>query len=596
MACLTENQLLVLFSPARTPALAAEVDAHTATCGRCRELVAQYAQLSAENGTAHTHRPESQPPVAVPSLTPGVGAPGKAAEVAPAAPLYARKLVGSVLKGKWHVDRLLGSGGMAYVFAATHRNGRKVAIKVMRPDLVEEPSLVERFLREGYVANKVEHPGTVAILDDDVMDDGTPFLVMELLSGRSLRQKLADGPMPLAEALEATAAVLDVLAVAHDKGIIHRDLKPDNLFLTDDGVVKVLDFGIARLRERTRSQYETQTGTTMGTVGFMPPEQARGLTNEIDARSDVWAIGATLFSLLTGRAVHEAATANEALLLAMTKPVPPMSELLPALAPPVKTVMDRALSFQREDRYPSARAMKEALEAARVATTRSSSLPVFAPPPAAAMTAPVFTPPQPGVPATTPAPRLNPDGTMMLGPGSRPPAAAAFTVAPAEASPTMLARAMSRRGSASVPPESVKASSRVALVMGSAALAAVLLAVLVVTLVRGESPSAPRASAGTGSTSAVVAAEPLPGAAIAPAATPSATESAAPIPIVVASPGAAAHTASTAKPVTTKPTPKPTASPKPSASAVATAAPSPPRPEVPPPPATPPRDPLGPRR
>src|SRR5439155_3776378 len=129
----------------------------------------------------------------------------------------ARRRIGRMLAGKWTIDRLIGVGGMAFVFAATHRNGRRVAIKMMNPDYAVEPALVERFLREGYVANRVDHPGAVAVLDDDT-EEGEPFLVMELLEGETLRAKLArSGPMSPAEAFEAVDQVLDVLAAAHAK-------------------------------------------------------------------------------------------------------------------------------------------------------------------------------------------------------------------------------------------------------------------------------------------------------------------------------------------------------------------------------------------
>jgi serine/threonine-protein kinase len=349
--CLDEERLAAFFAPRRSHALVAEVEAHVERCAPCRRLLAQDDR--GMSGSA-----------AVPTLTPDGRAEPTGDEEA-LVPAHVAKQIGAVLKGKWRLESLLGFGGMACVFAARHRNGRRVAIKCMRPELVTESSLVARFLREGYVANKIEHPGAVAILDDDVMDDGTPFLVMELLLGKTLRQRLEGGPLGLQEALRVTADVLDVLAAAHDKGIVHRDVKPDNLFQTEDGSIKVLDFGIARLREHTRSGYETQSGTTIGTVGYMPPEQARGLIDEVDARTDVFAMGATLFALLTGRSVHEAETANDALLLAMTTPVGPTARLLPWLPRSVQALLDRALAFHPDDRYASARAMKSALEVAR---------------------------------------------------------------------------------------------------------------------------------------------------------------------------------------------------------------------------------------
>ncbi len=308
------------------------------------------------------------------------------------------KYIGTLLKGKWRVERLLGFGGMAYVFAARHRNGRRVALKCMRPELVLQATLFERFVREGYVANTIEHPGAVAILDDDVMDDGTPFLVMELLSGMSLRERVDRGPLNVHEALSMTGQVLDVLVAAHKKGVVHRDLKPDNIFLTDEGDVKVLDFGIARLRDRLRPKYETEAGYAMGTVGFMAPEQARGLLSEVDAQSDVWSIGATLFTLLTGTVMHDAESTNEALLLAMTRAAPPMGSAAPWLPRSVQDLLDRALAFDKAERFSSAQAMLSALEAARaeVRTLRVLPAPPRRPPPSSTQ------PGEPKVPAVEP--------------------------------------------------------------------------------------------------------------------------------------------------------------------------------------------------
>ncbi len=399
MACLEENLIVAFFSPGRSPEVVAEVEAHTAECEKCRRLLAEFAQLATGldvSGTVVERTAEGPGLAAAPSLTPSTPrTPRHAGEHAVAGDerdsvrvalvqrllqAQANKRLGTTLKGKWEIEQLLGAGGMAYVFAARHRNGRRVAIKMMRPELALEPSLVERFLREGYVANKIEHPGAVAILDDDIAEDGTPFLVMELLEGETLRQRLARGALPLDESLRITADVLDVLANAHEKGIIHRDLKPDNLFQTKAGAIKILDFGIARLKEQARPELDTRSGTTMGTIGYMPPEQARGLTAEVDARTDVWAIGATLYSLLTARMLHEAATTNEALLLAMTAPVAPARELLPWLPAPVQAILDQALAFDRQGRFTTARAMKSALDVARGALP-TTTLP-SAPPPA----------------------------------------------------------------------------------------------------------------------------------------------------------------------------------------------------------------------
>jgi serine/threonine-protein kinase len=149
--------------------------------------------------------------------------------------------LGRVLRGKYRLDRVLGIGGMATVYAATHRNKKRFAIKLLHPELSTRENIRTRFLREGYVANSVDHPGAVAVLDDDVAEDGSAFLVMELLEGSAL-DELADKhegrKLPLALALSIGDALLDVLAAAHGKGIVHRDLKPANVFLTNDGRIE----------------------------------------------------------------------------------------------------------------------------------------------------------------------------------------------------------------------------------------------------------------------------------------------------------------------------------------------------------------------
>jgi serine/threonine-protein kinase len=346
VACLGENTIVGFLERRLGLADQARVEEHLAACEACRALVAESAALATE---APTPAPEAPEEIADAVLSQRL------------AQAQARRRIGRTLAGKWTIDRLIGVGGMAFVFAATHRNGRRVAIKMMNPDYAVEPALVERFLREGYVANRVDHPGAVAVLDDDT-EEGEPFLVMELLEGETLRAKLARaGQMSPAEAFEAVDQVLDVLAAAHAKGIVHRDIKPDNLFVTTGGAIKVLDFGIARLLDRATGQKTTRSGFTMGTVGFMSPEQARGQVDRVGARSDVWSAGATLYMLLTGRMVHEAETTNETLLLAMTESVPPVRSRSPDLPDDVAVILDRALAFDPDDRFADARAMQQAM-------------------------------------------------------------------------------------------------------------------------------------------------------------------------------------------------------------------------------------------
>jgi serine/threonine-protein kinase len=262
---------------------------------------------------------------------------------------------------------VLGVGGMAIVFLATHRNGNRVAVKVLHRELSLDPGLVARFAREGYVANAIEHRGAVRVLDDDVAEDGSAFLVMELLLGETLeaRARRTGGKLPQREVVALAHQLLDVLAAAHAKGVVHRDIKPENLFLTRERELKVLDFGIARLRDDTNSNAPgTQAGLSIGTPAFMPPEQALGRTDQVDARSDVWAAGATLYTLLSGRFVHDVPTSAEMVVRTATQPAPPLRSVAPGVPEALAAVVDRALAFDRDDRFADARAMQEALDQA----------------------------------------------------------------------------------------------------------------------------------------------------------------------------------------------------------------------------------------
>jgi serine/threonine-protein kinase len=283
-------------------------------------------------------------------------------------PEQAPSRVGQVLCGKYRLDRVLGVGGMATVYAATHlRNANRVAVKILRRELSFDLNQRARFVREGYAANTVGHPGTVRVLDDDTAEDGSAFIVMDLIEGESLatRWERSDRRLGSREVTTILIDLLDVLVVAHGKQIVHRDLKPENLLLGRDGRLRVLDFGVARLREGNASV--TKSGALFGTPAFMAPEQALGRTSEVDAQSDLWAVGATAFTLLAGRFVHPGRTIEEMLVLSATQRAPPLALMAPEVPQCLAAVVDRALAFEKSARWPNSHAMRAALIAADAA-------------------------------------------------------------------------------------------------------------------------------------------------------------------------------------------------------------------------------------
>ncbi|HRG98149.1 MAG TPA: serine/threonine-protein kinase [Polyangiaceae bacterium] len=281
--------------------------------------------------------------------------------------------VGRAYAGKWSVEALIDMGGMAAVYAGTHRNGKRVALKVLHAHIASDADLRARFLREGYVANLIEHPGAVQILDDhDDPEHNEVLLVMELLEGQSVDRwlKSSGGSVPMTDALAVGFQVLDVLEAFHQAGVVHRDIKPGNLFVTQAGVVKVLDFGLARLRDRSIGK-ATGVGTVLGTASYIPPEQAQGLPDRIDPRSDLFAVGAVLFHMLSGFVVHEGRSSVDRLFSAMRKPARPLLSVAPRVPPEIGDVIDKALSFERDQRYASARDMRDALRAAYLTVFRA---------------------------------------------------------------------------------------------------------------------------------------------------------------------------------------------------------------------------------
>ena len=275
----------------------------------------------------------------------------------------ARARVGAVVDGRWRLDALIAVGGCSAIYAATHRNGHRVAMKIFDGELDGNPTAVAHFLREGRIANRIGHPGVVEVVDEGTTDDGAPFLLMPLLDGQSAQQRLAGSPQGLQaiEALAIVEAVLDVLVAAHDRGIVHRDLKPDNVFLERGGGVRVLDFGIARASDNPDA---TAHGTVTGTPGYMAPEQACGRLHDVGPRTDLWSTGALLYTLLTGRVLHDAPNPLASVLRAQREPAPAARELVPGVSEAVAEVVDGALAFEASRRWMDATTMRWAVRAA----------------------------------------------------------------------------------------------------------------------------------------------------------------------------------------------------------------------------------------
>lgn len=270
----------------------------------------------------------------------------------------ARAKVGTLIGARWQLDDVIAMGGMAAVFAAKDRDGSLVAVKMLLPQFAAVGSIRKRFMREAYVANTIDHPGVVTIIADATGDDGSVYLIMELLGGESMETLLrrSGGRLAAHDVLAFADQTLSVLSVAHAKGIIHRDLKPTNLFITPEGQIKILDFGLARFDSGAGPA--TAAGMVLGTTAYMPPEQAMGLPDQIDARSDIFTMGALMFRTLSGRYIREQLNGDDRLMAAMLEPAPALASMMPEAPAPLAALVDRALAFSRNGRFASAAEMR----------------------------------------------------------------------------------------------------------------------------------------------------------------------------------------------------------------------------------------------
>jgi eukaryotic-like serine/threonine-protein kinase len=268
------------------------------------------------------------------------------------------------------IRRLLGQGGMGAVYEAVHPTlRRRVAVKILRPELALDEVVVQRFFNEARAASSIRHPNIIEIVDLGLLPDGLPYQMMELLEGEPLSQLLArEGALPIDCAVDLILQATRALDAAHRQGIVHRDLKPENLFLIPDPAipgyqrVKVLDFGIAKLLgDLSASSVHTVAGTVFGTPPYMSPEQCRGNGAQLDGRSDVYSLGIMLYEMLCGKTPFCGAGLGDVMMMHLTtEPLPP-SQLRPDLPPALERVILTALAKRPADRFASMTQLSDAL-------------------------------------------------------------------------------------------------------------------------------------------------------------------------------------------------------------------------------------------
>ena len=271
--------------------------------------------------------------------------------------------------GVYEIRRLLGAGGMGEVYRAWDpRLRREVAIKILPAALASDVSRLRRFEQEAMAAGALNHPNIVAVYDVGSHEDA-PYIVSECLEGETLRSRLAVGMLTERRAIEYAVQIARGLAAAHGRGIVHRDVKPENIFLCADHAVKILDFGIAKLRgpEADGSDAETvslitRPGSTAGTTPYMSPEQIQG--QPLDARSDIFALGVVIYEMLSGRRPFDGGTMLEVQVAILREEAPLLSTLRPGLTAPIDHIVRRCLEKRPDDRFDTARDVALALEAA----------------------------------------------------------------------------------------------------------------------------------------------------------------------------------------------------------------------------------------
>ncbi len=280
-------------------------------------------------------------------------------------------LVGKTIAEKYQVRSVIGSGGMGTVFEAKHiAIGRLVAIKLLHPSQVDNVTAVKRFHQEAWAAGSIGHPSLCEVYDVGVLPDGAPFIVMERLFGDTVCARLEQTScLPIVDAVTIMMHVLSGLDAVHARGIIHRDIKPENVFLVIrknlPTTVKLLDFGVSKVTADAANEWEeksalTRTGVVMGTPYYVSPEQARAL-RDIDARTDIYSCGVVLYEALSGELPFDAPHFNALLLRVLEGNPRPLRSLRPEVPEELEAVIAKAMSVDRDQRYPTARDMHHAL-------------------------------------------------------------------------------------------------------------------------------------------------------------------------------------------------------------------------------------------
>ncbi|MFB7944523.1 protein kinase [Kitasatospora phosalacinea] len=331
-------------------------------------------------------------------------------------------MIGRALNGRYELGEILGVGGMATVYRALdHQLGRPVAVKVLNGGLADDPRFAERFAREARSAALLAHPRIVTVFDSGV-DQGSPYLVMELVHGATLGRVIAEqGVLPVERAVGTAAAVLDALAAAHAQGLVHRDIKPGNVMITQDGGVKVVDFGIARAGSSAGQQL-TQTASVLGTAAYLSPEQATA--GQVDGRADLYAVGCVLYEMLAGAPPFTADTPVAVTFKHVTEYPVPVSVHRPDVPPALDAALLRLLAKHPDQRPADAQSAAAELLAAvpaapadRTAQLLGAATQVLPPVPAAAFPA---APPQPQPWTAPPQPWAEPQRTSVLPPVQAP--------------------------------------------------------------------------------------------------------------------------------------------------------------------------------